>query len=141
MSNFKRYLREKGFSIIEILLVVMIVGFITSLVLLLPSSIGLVGDSKSTALAKDIASRQMESLRAKGYDNLLGLRGPATNISDSRVSQLQSGSATFTISDCPIDICTNNEQIVKAIVAVNWKEKNQTKTVSLSTLIAKGGLQ
>lgn len=141
MNSFKKYLAEGGFSLIEILLVVMIVGFITSLVLLLPSSIGLIGDSKYTSLAKDIASKQMESLRTRGYDSLLGLRGPASNISDPRVSQLPSGSATFIVSDCTPDICTNNEELLKASVTVSWQEKNQSKTVSLNTLVAKGGLQ
>ena len=139
----KSYLKnafEKGFSFVEILLVIMVLGLIVTLIANLPNSITLIGSSKRYSLAKDIATKELENIRLKGYDNL-GSIGTST-FSDSRLSSLASGSATLTIADCPVSICKNDETDIKQVtVTLTWREKNQTRTINLATLIAEGGLK
>lgn len=131
---------EDGFSIIEILLVVLVVGFIVILITNLPSSIKLIGDSHYSSVANSIASQEIESIRSQTYDNLAN--ETATPFSDSRISSLPSGQGLVTISDCPVTLCTNSEQAKEVSVTVSWIEKPiNAKSVTLTTIVAEGGLK
>lgn len=137
--NIKK-LGQKGFSFVEILLVIMVVGLIVSLISNLPNTVSLISVSRRDSIAKDIATKEIENIRLKGFDNL-GSIG-TSSFSDSRLNQLDSSSATLTIADCPGDICKNGETDVKQItVTLTWREKNQTRSINLATLISKGGLK
>lgn len=128
-----------GVSIIEIILVVFTVGFITLFVANIPSSLKLVGNSRHESLAKEIALKNVEDLRTSGYDNLAN--GTST-ISDSRISSLPGGSGQIIIDDCPAQaICQNGEQVKRAKVEVNWTDSGNSKNIQITTLISKGGLR
>lgn len=134
----KKYsLGERGASLAEILIVILIVGFILLVVANIPSSIFLIGSSKYQSTAKQVASKQIEDLRLQGFDNLAN--GTA-NISDSRISTLPQGSGTIEIIDCPQTICSNGEQAKKVTVKVKWSESSKPKNIEVNTLISKGGL-
>lgn len=133
-------MNQKGFSLVEILLVIMVVGLIVALISNLPNSISLIGSSKRYSIAKDIATKELENLRLNGYDNL-GSNG-TSSFNDSRLTSLTSSTATLTIADCPGTVCKNGETDVKQVtVTLTWKEKNQTRSINLATLISKGGLK
>lgn len=132
---------EKGFSIIELLLVIMIVGFIALMVTNIPSSLRLIGKSKYESIAREIATQRIEDLRNTTYTGLANTGGAPNPITDSRLSRLPSGKGEIFIEDCPITICTNNEVIKKIIVKVSWSESGQIKDVQFTTLISQGGLQ
>lgn len=135
---------EKGLSIVEIILVIMIIGFIVSIINTLPPSIGLIGISKHESIAKEIAQKQIEDLRTLSYDNICDPSGGActTLITDPRLASLPGSSSQVVIDVCPVSICTQNEQVKKTVVTVNWIETgNKTKKVEISTFISKGGLQ
>ncbi len=118
----------------------MVVGLIVGLIANLPNTISLIGTSHRDSLAKDVATSQLENLRLKGFDNL-GSPG-TTSFSDSRLNLLPSSSASYTIADCPVNICINGETDIKQVtVTLSWKEKNQTRSIKLSTFISKGGLK
>ena len=130
---------SSGFSLVEVLLVMMVVIFIALLIANLPPTIRLSGNSAHESLAKEIASQQIEILRGKTYGNLSG--NGTTAISDTRVSQLPGGAGTVTIADCPAAICTNDEPLKQITVTVSWLETKNTTSIKLDTLIGQGGIK
>lgn len=130
--------KNSGFTLVELLLVVLVIIFLILLAVNLPSSLGLVGNSHFSSLAKDIATQKIEDLRAQTYDNLAnGITTPT----DSRLSNLPLGSITQTITDCSDPVCTHGEQLKQVNIQVDWTEKNNSKNIQLTTFIAKGGLK
>jgi prepilin-type N-terminal cleavage/methylation domain-containing protein len=129
---------QKGFSLVEILLAILIAGLIVLFISNLPSSIKLIGVSKRQAIARDIITSEIEALRATGFSNLAN---GATNIVDPRISSLPQATATQTISDCPITICTSAEKTKQVELTINWQETNKQQRVSITTLISEGGLK
>lgn len=131
----------KGFSLIEIILVVFIVGFMVLFIANIPSALKIVGISSRESIAKEIAMTVIEDLRAQSYDNLANTSDPPPSVSDLRLNSLPSPSAIYTITDCPLTICTNGELVKQAIVKISWVEAGGSRSVELATLIAKGGLR
>lgn len=129
---------EQGLSLVELILGIMIIGFMVMLVMNLPSSLSLIGKSRFTSIAKDIASQKVEDTRAVGFDNLAD---GSTSFYDPRLSSLPSPSANLTVSDCPVSVCKNGEEVKQITVTVNWIDKGSPGNVILTTLVAKGGLQ
>lgn len=135
---------RQAFTMIELVLIVVIVGFLVMLLLNLPSSINLIGDSSKTSIAKDIASTKLENLRSLGFSNLsLASDEP---FSDARLASLYLGAAIYSVEDCQNPVCSTTElnnsiEIKQVTVKVTWKEKDATKEVKLSTLVAEGGLR
>lgn len=135
--------KQKGFLLIELVLVLLIFGLIVLMIVNLPSSIRLVGLSKNSSIAKEIAAAKIENLRSIGFENLVT---GATTLDDPRLSRLPSSSGNITIEDCPITICTQTEingniKIKLARVKVSWRENNTNKDITFDTLISEGGLK
>lgn len=128
---------EKGVSLIESLLVVVIISVIVLLMANLPSAMGLIQKSKHLSLAREIAAKQLEDKRSINYANLVN---DTTAVSDFRVSLLPQGAGEVLIEDCAATICTNSENIKQVKVTVSWVDNNKTQTVSLDTFIGEGGL-
>jgi len=137
--NTAQHSNQKGFSLVEILLVIMMVGFIALMITNLPQSLKLTGNSAHESLAKEIASQEIEKLRTKTYDNIGG--NGTTNITDPRLARLIGSTGTVTIADCPTGICPNGEHIKHVTVLVSWKDETKTNSVKYDTLVAEGGLQ
>lgn len=136
MPDFK--LNQKGISLVEILLVILIVGLIIIVLSNLPLSLSLVGGSKHESLAKQIVQREIEQLRAQTYDNLANTSTPPPAIPDSRIGQLPAGVGIYIIADCAV--CTSNELIKQVTARVSWIESGKSMNAEVSTFIAKGGL-
>lgn len=130
-------LLSKGFTLLEIVIVVMVIGAIIMVILGLPSSINSVTRSKHASIALEIAAKKIEDLRVSGYANLAG---ETTSITDPRLAQLTSGTGSVEITDCPAEVCTNSEPVRKVNVKVSWSEAGGPKEVKLETFISEGGL-
>lgn len=128
---------ERGVSLIESLLVVVVLGSIVFLISSIPNSLMLVGKSRHVSLAREIAVKQIEDKRNISYVNLVNDNSP---ISDSRLSLLPEGLGSVVVSDCDPVICTNGESIKQVKVTVNWKDNNKTQSVNLQTMIGEGGI-
>ncbi len=128
---------ERGFSLIESLLVVVIVGVIIILMANLPNAMILMSKSSHMSLAREIAAKQLEDKRAISYINLTDDNSP---ISDSRISLLPNGWGSVVVEDCNEQICTNSEHIKQVSVTVTWKENGKTQTINLKTFVGEGGL-
>ena len=134
-------LNESGVSLIESLLVVVVAVAIVFLMANLPNAIGLITKSNHLSLAREIASKQIEDERGINYANLVP---DTTNIADSRISLLPSGSGTMAVADCDpqtnTQFCPNGEHIKIVTVTINWKDNNKDQSVSLKTFIGEGGI-
>ncbi len=129
--------RENGSTLLELIMVVAVVGFLVLLLGNIPSAIGLVGKSRHQSVAREIVAKQIEDQRAISYANL---STGTTTIVDSRLSSLPSGAGTILVETCPVTICTLGENAKQVTITVNWKERQTDQSVQLKTLIAEGGL-
>lgn len=132
MKNLKN-----GFSLIELLLVIIVIGASVFLLASLPNALNLISKSNHMSLAREIASKQLEDKRSINYINLVN---DTSNITDPRLSLLPQASGTVNVDDCEVTICTNSEHIKKITVTINWKDNNKIQTVTLNTFIGEGGI-
>lgn len=130
-------INQKGSSLLEYLLVVVVVGVMVGLMSNLPNAINLISKSNHLSQAREIASKQIEDKRAISYSNLAA---GTVSVSDPRISLLPGGNGEVLVEDCDVNICQNGENIKKVIVKINWKENNKDQTVALETFIGQGGL-
>lgn len=131
-------MKQKGVTLIELLLVVVAVGFLVVLLASIPNSLNLVSKSRHESLAREILTKQIEDQRALQYANL---GNGTTSITDSRLPLLSAGSGTILIEDCDtVNICKNNEVAKQVTVTVVWKGGGKDQKLELKTIIAQGGL-
>ncbi len=130
-------LNNRGVSLIESLLVVVIVGIMVLLMVNLPNAMALITHAKYLSLAREIAAKQIEDERTVGFVNLASGASP---VNDSRMSLLPFGSGTLTVEDCDEQICTNLEAIKQVSVTISWKENNKPQSVKVKTMIGEGGI-
>ncbi|MDO8498446.1 MAG: type II secretion system protein [bacterium] len=131
--------QEKGSTLVEIILVILMVGFLALLIANLPSSLSSINKSRHTSEAKDIVSRQIENLRKQGFTNL-NLTDGETAFPDTDLSNLSSGSAVYKVENCPSEVCQQSEEAKKVTVKVSWNESGDAKSVELVTIVSEGGL-
>ena len=129
---------ERGISLIEIVITVMIVGFVILVIANVPQAIQLIGISNHESLAKDIITKQIEDLRNQGYGSL---SNGTTPITDARLNNLPQAASSVIVSDCPSSICTNNEHTKQVEVKVTWNDQGKIKNVDIFTFISEGGLK
>lgn len=130
---------QAGVSLVEILLVLVGIGFIVIIISNLPNALGLVTKSRYDSVAREIAVKQIEDKRSVSYLNLVNGTQP---IVDSRLSILPSGTGTLIIADCdPILICTNSEAVKHIKVTISWKHNGKDQNLKLETFIGEGGLK
>lgn len=131
----------KGFSLVELLVVIVIIGFLVIIISSLPNAMNLIRRSGYVGLAREIASKELEEKRAIQYINLaLG----ETGITDPRVNQLPSASGKTLVEQCqkltqPL-FCPNDEPLKFVTVTISWKEFGKDQSFILKTLVSEGGL-
>lgn len=130
-------MRVKGLSLIEIILAVMAVGFLILLVANLPPSINAIAKSRRLSLAGNIATKQTDLLRKRGYASLVN---GSTTFIDPDLSKLPGGSGSYEVAECPGTVCTQGEKLKQIKVLVHWQEGSQLFNAQISTLVAEGGV-
>lgn len=128
---------SQGISLVEILLVIATISFLVILIASIPNALNLIGKSRHASLAREIASKAIEDQRAISYINLANGQ---SQISDSRINLLPSGSGSIEITDCPATVCSMGENIKYIKVVVSWKEVEKNQQIKMDTLVAEGGL-
>lgn len=128
---------EKGFSLIESLLVVVIIGSVVLLIANIPNALMLIAKSRHVSLAREIAVKQIEDKRTINYVNLVNDNSPIT---DTRLNLLPEGSGTVEVGDCDPSICTQGEDIKQVTITVSWRDNNKIQTITLKTMIGEGGI-
>lgn len=130
-------IKEKGFSLIEVLLVIVVIGSVVFLLANLPNALGLISKSRHMSLAREIAAAQIEDKRTISYLNLVN---DSSVINDSRISLLPHGSGVVVVAACAEQICTNGENTKQVTVTITWKDNNKTQNIILKTMIGEGGI-
>lgn len=130
-------LRQRGFSIVEVVMVIAIIGLLVLLIYNLPNAITTNTNSKNRSIALGVAEKQMDLLRRQTY---LNLTNGSTQFTDSALSNIPQGAATYTIEDCPEQVCTNGEDAKRVKIEVTWDELGEANSVNLETIITEGGI-
>lgn len=94
------------------------------------NAVALSRKARNEDLAYHIGSKQMETLRATSFASLPG----SGSIADSMLSQIPSGSGSFTVADYP-----SYTGVKELVVTVNWND-GQARSVVLRTLAGSGGI-
>lgn len=128
---------QRGFSLLEILLAIVTVGILILLLVNIPNSIRLVSKSNHQSLAREVAAKALEDVRATQYVNLAN---GESAVVDNRLNLLPGAGATRLVKGCDPTICTQGEETKHVKVTVTWRESGQKQTVILETLVSKGGL-
>jgi prepilin-type N-terminal cleavage/methylation domain-containing protein len=129
---------NRGFSLIELLLVILVAGMVLVTLTNLTPVFNLLQNSSRENIARQIVSKRIEDIRTQGYDNLAN----GTNtFTDTRLTQLPQANAATTIEDCPTDICIHSEPIKKVTIQVDWVENDKSQSFSITTLVSKGGIR
>lgn len=128
---------EKGFSLVESLLVVAVIGSVVFLMANIPNALVLVGKSRHVSLAREIVVKQIEDKRTIAFENLVNDNSP---ISDARLNLLPQGNGIVVVDNCNPSVCTQGENIKVVTATVNWLDNNKPQTVSLKTMISEGGI-
>ena len=131
---------KKGFSLIEILLIVAAAGIIIILMDSLPNSINLISKSRQQSVAREIMTKIIEDKRSIAYINLSNTLPEGENITDPRLSLLPAASGKIKIIDCQPSICTNAENAKQVTVTINWTTQGKPQMAKIDTIISEGGL-
>ncbi len=126
---------QKGTSLVEIIVVIAVVGFLVILVSSLPNSINLITKAKHLSIAREVIAKEIENQRSIQYINLVN-----GEVSDPRLKLLPSSSGNVLIEDCNPSICTNGEITKVVTITVSWKESGKDTSTKVKTFISEGGL-
>jgi len=121
---------HRGFTLIEAVVAIFLVGLMIVLVLTVAQSIPLLERVKNQDIALKAAQNELEILRAGGYDAL-----PASgSFTNTLVTTLPSGSGAVAVTSF-------NAKTRQVVVTVTWRELNSASdsTLSVATLITKTG--
>ncbi len=129
---------SSGFSLIELVISISIIGVIAVVIGNIPNAINLVTSSQSESKVREVAAKRIEDIRLSGYDSLAN---GTTTINDPRLNELNNVIASTVITDCPVEVCPNGELIKQVRLTVSWSESGEPKTYQLVTLVAKEGLR
>lgn len=134
----KKITAQTGFSLVELILVIAVAIMILAVLTNITPALNLINTSNRETIAQQIAAKRIEQIRAQGYESLANGTSP---ISDPRLNSLAQGDAITVVSDCPLEICTNNEPVKSVEIKISWMENNKPTSYSLNTLISEGGLK
>lgn len=120
----------RGFSLIEILVSIALIGLIALVAAILVSTIGLSRSARHSALATQIAASALEAARAQGTAGIV-----SGQLHDPRLGELPEGSGSLKAS-------AYDAGLTEVAVEVEWRDSRSSlmKSVSLTTLIGDDGI-
>ncbi|MFC2167185.1 prepilin-type N-terminal cleavage/methylation domain-containing protein [Acidobacteriota bacterium] len=123
---------EKGFSLIEVLIAVFILGIVSmTLISVFIYGFNVVYRTKQVSLATQIAQEEVELVRNLGYDDIL-LLGSTYN--HDSLSELVNGAGAISVEDGPGD------DIKKLTVSVTWDYRGSNLRKDVVTFITREGV-
>lgn len=139
-KDMSKLSKQKGFTLLEAVIVIVVIGFVLLLIANIPFSFSLNNKSRHKDIAREIASKRMEELRKTSYANIaLG----QTQVADSRINNLPQGSATLNVEQCPTSDCLDpkvREKTKKVTVTITWRELEIDEKIEVFTLMSESGL-
>lgn len=129
--------KSKGFSLIEVLVALFILGAIGLVIANIPQVLTLVKASQSESKVREVVAKKIEDIRLAGYANLAN---GSVEINDPKLASLNNHEGVVLTEDCPVELCPNGELVKKITITITWDENSEPKRYSITTLVAKGGL-
>lgn len=118
---------ENGFTLVEIVVSILVIGVIVAFIVSLFSSIQLIQQQTSSMeSATRAAQREMESLRNNNYSNLES--GQTRDFTDKLPSNLNKGKGTVTIGE-------PDPGLKRVDIIVEYYEKDKKQEVKVSSLV------
>ncbi len=131
-SMNKRKKREEGFSLIEILIAMVILGImLMTLISVFIYGYNVLSRTKQVALATQICQEEIERIRNLSFDTILTL---GTTFSNDKLASLSNGQGILALED------SVGTDIKKLTVSVTWTYRGQTLRKDVVTLITKLGV-
>jgi prepilin-type N-terminal cleavage/methylation domain-containing protein len=123
--------KQSGFTIIEVLVTLLIIGVTLLLYTVISNSITLNKYNRYKEVALRVAETSLQNLRTIDY-NSLPASGPFTN---AQIQTLPEGSANLEITEVSTGLS-------KATVTVSWRSpsSNTMQAISLSTFLSEHGI-
>lgn len=120
----------KGFSLIEMVVVIGIMGLALSAYAASIAAIPLLRNVRFTNLATDIAVKRMEEIKTFPWDTITG----SGTMTDSTLTALPKGAGVW-------EITVREVNLKEVMVRVQWEEPGQSKLkrFELRTYVTKGG--
>lgn len=140
---------QRGATLVEVLFGIAIFSSLVFIIGNFPKAVNLINSGNYRSLAKDIAEKQLESARNSAWSTLIDGTRTLTKTDDPQIATLARGDGQLIIKTCP-DISITPPSICENVAAdslkfvqvnINWEENNETKTFTLTTLVAKEGLR
>lgn len=131
-----RLLKQKGFTITEVTILIVIVAiFLSALLPLIVKNMVANDKSKTRRIAYEAVHEKIEEIRNLPFDSLAD--------GNFQVPTVSGGSGQVTVdndlnSNGQIELSEND--VAKVTVSVVYPEKNQSKTISISTIVVRGGI-
>ena len=131
MSSLKTKKTQSGFTLIEVLMTLLILGIMMIMFQLVSNSVILNKYNRYKEIALRVAENQIQSLRTTSYASL-----PASgSFNNSLLSSIPSGAGTMTLTQVQTGL-------TQAVVTVTWRNPSTTanQQIVLSTYIWQYGL-
>lgn len=138
MKNVTARINLNGFSLIEVIIVIFLLGAILLVIANIPQVIRLVTGTQYESIIREVTAQKVEDIRLAGFDSLAD---GTTTISDPRLNSLPNLSGNTIIEPCPFSLCTNGELAKQVTITFTWTDNAEPKRFSVTTLVAKGGLR
>lgn len=128
----KRKKDEKGFSLIEVLIAIFILGIVSiTLISVFMYGFNIVYKTRQANLATQIAQEEVEAIRMLSYDDILLL---GSTYEHESLSELINGAGTVTVEAGPGD------DIKKLTVSVTWDYRGIDMRKDVVTFITREGV-
>lgn len=136
MQNSKVKISQKGFTLIEMIVTIAVTSLVLVMILgtiLFTIKVNL--RTRHRTLAYQILEQEVEIVRNTPFENLQNQTAGVFLDTVSEVSNLPSGTGTLTIEDYA------GQSTIKQVTAdISWLEGDSPKTISLTTLVSRGGI-
>ncbi len=133
LKSLKPVRQFRGMTIVEVLVSVAIFSIVILMLFgTFNFALKVTRYSHDTTVATNIASDKLEALRQAGFDGA-GTIGTVT--APTMVAQLPDGFMTVAVEGYQ-----NNAKVKKVTVSVYWRNRPESRAVTLTTLIGQGGI-
>ena len=135
----KQKAKRKGFTLIDVIIAIALVGIATLAVGLIYPGLRLSELSREQIIANSVAQKKMEELKAVQFDSLVLESG--VPFADAELIKLKNSSASYTVSEYDINGDLSGDDDVRLItVTVIWQNLYGLKNYTLTSTSSLYGL-
>jgi len=130
---FKRKKKDEGFTLIEVLVTLLILGMVAmALISCFIYVFNVLARTRQTALAAQCVQRELEAIRNMPFNQLLTL---GTSWTHENLAKLENGQGALTVQDSGL-----GEDIKKLTVRVTWTYRGRNMRDEIVTYVTREGI-